>query len=162
MLVESRTTNYRSIAVGLIDDLSNRMLLNRAAALGDAAAATPIPSRYELTWNAAAVTTEPEPNCLDAAPCTGAEMALADLYLWRAAVARALPGGKARIFRSSKDSRQIGVVVAWTANEGKASVDTDGTTTNSTAFNNPFNVTAAANGVTCPANLICHLVYVQP
>jgi hypothetical protein len=29
MLVESRTANHRAVAIGFIDDLSNRMLLNR-------------------------------------------------------------------------------------------------------------------------------------
>jgi type IV pilus assembly protein PilV len=150
MLVETRTTNNRALAVGLIDDLSNRMLLNRAAALGNPAATpTPIPSSYALAFGAAATAAQ---NCLTAS-CTGAQLAQSDLNLWRAAVARTLPGGQASVFLSTSDSRQIGVVVAWAANEGKAADAT---------YNNPFNVTVAANGVACPTDFICHLVYVQP
>lgn len=152
ILVESRTANYRAVAVGLIDDISNRMLLNRAAALGDPAAFPPIASGYELGWNDAATAAQ---NCLTAF-CTGAQLAQSDLNLWRAAVQRVLPGGRARVFRSPNDPRQIGIAVAWTANEGKAADD------DSTTYNSPFRLTASDDGVDCPANLICHLVYVQP
>lgn len=150
MLVESRTTNHRAVAVGLIDDLSNRMLLNRAAALGNPGAATPVPSAYALAFNASATAAR---DCLTAS-CTGAQLAQSDLNLWRAALARALPGGQASVFLSPNDSRQIGVVVAWTANESAVAADA--------TYTNPLNLTAAANGVACPLNLICHLVYVQP
>ncbi|MBK6999908.1 MAG: type IV pilus modification protein PilV [Rhodoferax sp.] len=154
MLVESRTANYRAVAVGLIDDLSNRMLLNRAAALGNPVATPAVASSYELGWDDAA-TAAPNPDCL-AASCTGARLAQSDLNLWRAAVQRVLPGGKARVFRSPNDPRQIGIAVAWAANEGKAADD------DSTTYNSPFKLTASRDGVVCPATLICHLVYVQP
>jgi type IV fimbrial biogenesis protein FimT len=43
MLVESRTANHRAVAIGFIDDLSNRMLLNRDAAMAN---------NYALAWGA--------------------------------------------------------------------------------------------------------------
>lgn len=143
MLVESRSANYRAIAVGLIDDLNNRMLLNRTAALAD---------NYALAWDASATAAR---DCVGSV-CDGAQMAQSDLNLWRATLAAALPAGSANVFLSSTDPRQIGIAVAWAANEGKAA-DADSIT-----YNRPFAVTANANGVACPAKAICHLVYVQP
>ncbi|OIQ91107.1 hypothetical protein GALL_270110 [mine drainage metagenome] len=145
LLVESRTANYRAIAVGLIDDLNNRMLLNRNAALAN-------PSAYALAWNDAATAAQ---DC-QANSCSGTELATSDLNQWRNALAASLPGGKATVFLSPTDPRQIGIAIAWKANESKAA-DTD-----TTKYNSPFTVTAAANGVDCPASLICHFAYVQP
>jgi type IV pilus assembly protein PilV len=144
-LVETRTSNYRAVAIGLIDDLNNRMLLNRNAALSN-------PTPYVLGWTDAATAAQ---NCV-ANQCTGAQLAQSDLNQWRAALAAALPGAKASVFLSPTDPRQIGIAIAWNANEGKAA-DTD-----TAKYNSPFNVTAAANGVACPANSICHFAYVQP
>jgi type IV pilus assembly protein PilV len=145
LLTDTRTSNYRAIAVGLIDDLNNRILLNRDAALK-------VPSDYALTWDAADTVSK---DCV-ANQCLGAEMAQSDLFQWRAAVAAALPGGKGSVFLSTTDARQIGIAVAWTANESKAA-DPD-----ITKYSSPFAVTAALNGVECPTNAICHIVYVQP
>lgn len=145
LLVESRTSNYRAIAVGLIDDLNNRVVLNRNAALVD-------PSPYTLGWDDATTAAE---DCVTKV-CTGAKLAQSDLNQWRALVAAALPGGVASVFLSPNDPRQIGIAIGWSANESKAA-DVD-----NTKFKSPFNVTAKTAGVDCPANLICHFAYVQP
>lgn len=145
LLVESRTTNARATAVGLIDDLTNRMLLNRDAALANS---------YALAWSA----TQAAQDCTTN-PCTGAQLAQSDLNTWRASVLASLPSANVKVFQSPNDSRQIGIAIAWMPNESKA----QGTTTaNKAIYNNPFAITAAANGVDCPTNFICHLVYVQP
>ena len=144
-LVDTRTSNYRAVAIGLIDDLNNRMLLNRNAALSN-------PTPYALGWTDAATAAQ---NCV-ANQCTGAQLAQSDLNQWRAAVAAALPGAKASIFLSPNDPRQVGIAIAWNANEGKAA-DTD-----TAKYMSPFDVTDALNGVACPANSICHFAYVQP
>jgi type IV pilus assembly protein PilV len=144
-LAESRTANYRAVAIGLIDDLNNRLLLNRNAALSN-------PTPYALNWTDTATAAQ---DCVTN-PCSGAQLAQSDLNQWRTAVAAALPGASAKIFLSPNDSRQIGIAIAWNANEGKAA-DTD-----TSKYNSPFSVTAAANGVACPANSICHFAYVQP
>jgi type IV pilus modification protein PilV len=83
MLVESRTANHRAVAIGFIDDLSNRMLLNRDAAMANS---------YTLAWNG----TKAKKDCTTA-PCTGADLAQSDLNLWRLALrADALPNANAR------------------------------------------------------------------
>lgn len=151
LLVETRTANSRAIAVGLIDDLTNRMALNRLAAIGRPLPLPGLDSLYTFDWNAPM----PAPqNCM-VNPCTAAQMAQSDLFLWRMAVNAALPGGQATVFRLAPavgDSRQLGVAIGWPLNERQTG----------TAYDAPFNVTTAGNFGNCPATLICHLVYVQP
>lgn len=142
ILAESRTSNARAVAIGLIDDMTNRILLNRDAA---------IKGSYSSSWGATTTTQD----CL-ANNCTAAQLATSDLNLWRARVSDSLPGADANIFTSPNDARQIGIAIAWTANEGAAQ-DADTTT-----YGKPFAVTTALTGVNCPANSICHVVYVQP
>jgi type IV pilus assembly protein PilV len=142
LLVESRTANHRATAIGLIDDLTNRMYLNRDAAIANS---------YALTWDA----TKAVQDCRTAI-CSGAQLAQSDLNAWRLALIAALPSGNASVFQSANDPRQIGIAIAWSANESKAA-DVDNAT-----FYKPLAVTATANGVDCPASAICHIVYVQP
>lgn len=142
MLAESRTSNNRAVTIGLIDDMANRVLLNRDAAIAGS---------YAMAWGATQVTQD----CASA-NCSPAQLAVSDLNAWRANVLTALPGGNMTVFTSPNDSRQIGIAVAWTSNEGAAQ------DANSTAYNSPFAVTTALNGVACPANSICHVTYVQP
>ena len=140
LLVESRTANHRSTAIGLIDDLTNKILLNRDAAIAGS---------YALAWSG----TSAAQDCLTV-QCTGAQLAQSDLNLWLARVATALPGSNATVFASANDPRQFGIAVAWSSNESKASSDAN--------YLTPFAVTTATSGVACPANSICHVVYVQP
>ena len=146
LLVETRTANYRATSIGLIDDLTNRIALNRAAALA---------GTYNLAWAAAAT---PVQDCA-AAQCTGAQLAQSDLNRWRAAITRALPGSDASVFLSPTDNRQIGIAISWTANESSKAATGSAA---DIAYNLPFSVTAANSGVACPVNSICHIVYVQP
>jgi type IV pilus assembly protein PilV len=142
LLVETRTAVHRAIAVGLIEDITNRMALNRDAAFA---------GEYSLNFS-------DEPQFVDCfnKPCTAVEMADFDKYYWRASVKASLPNAQAKVFSSSTDPRQIGIAVGWVANESERK---DGDTTK---YNAPFTVTAASHGVTCPSNSICHVVYVQP
>jgi type IV pilus assembly protein PilV len=159
LLVETRTANSRAIAVGLIEDLTNRMALNRTAAVGQQQAAPPAvttASLYAFDWGGAAGTGTAMPvvaqNCA-LNVCTPAQMAVFDLFQWRTAVNRAFPGGQATVVQmlsASGDNRQLGVAIAWTPNEKSAEA----------SYNAPF---IPANGnVNCPNTLICHIVYVQP
>ena len=142
LLVDGRAASSRAVALALVDDLSNRMMFNRAAALT---------SDYSLSWGEI-----PMARDCHAAPCSGSELAHADLSSWRLAVKQSLPAGNATVFRSATDPRQIGVAISWALNESK-SVDVD-------AFNyrRPFAVTVAAHGVACPTNSLCQVAYVQP
>lgn len=141
LLVESRTANSRATAVGLIDDLTNRMLLNRDAAIAN---------NYNLAWGAAVAAQD----CVNN-QCSGVQLAQSDLNLWRARLTTTLPLANARVFQSPNDPRQIGIAIGWSANESKAA-DTG------SATYQPFSVTAATSGADCPAGLICHIVYVYP
>jgi type IV pilus assembly protein PilV len=161
LLVESRTTNSRALAIGLIDDLSNRMLLNRDAAIGKPVSpqnATAVASAYTLAWSADPGTATDPTDCRDNAnQCTGAQLATYDLMAWRRAVAAVFPGGQAIVFNSANDQRQIGIAIAWPENERKL-----GSTADDALARNPLAITAAGQGIACPATLICHFVYVQP
>lgn len=152
LLVETRTANSRAIAVGLIDDLTNRMALNRLAAIGRPLPLPAVNSQYTFAWGDPIVPASQ--NCFTNT-CTAAQMAQSDLFFWRTAVNAALPGGQATVFRLDPavgDSRQLGVAIGWSLNERQTG----------TAYDAPFNVTTAGNFGNCPATLICHLVYVQP
>jgi type IV pilus assembly protein PilV len=163
LLVETRTANSRAVAVQLIDDLSNRMALNRYAAVGRPQLATPVPSSYLLTaWSDtsgagdAMPTTNPS-DCVTNT-CTPAQLAASDLFQWRTAVNAALPGAQATVFQLAPvagDPRQLGVSIGWPLNE-RAIRDA------TAAQNTAYNAALVTTGVACPANLICHIVYVQP
>lgn len=161
VLVENRTANSRAIAIGLIDDLNNRMLLNRDAAVGvpiSPGVANDIDSAYTTPgWLApppAATATTPDPlDCRATATpviCTPNQLAQNDLMAWRRAVAAAFPSGQVSVFNSAIDRRQIGIAIAWPANERSGVAAT------------PFALTVDNNGVACPNNFICHIVYAQP
>lgn len=157
LLVETRTANSRAIAVQLIDDLSNRMLLNRYAALGRPQLPTTDPrflaSGYLLAWGNTTGMTAPNPSSCVGVICTPAQLAAADMFQWRTTVNAALPGARATVFQlapAAGDPRQLGIAIGWPLNERTAD----------TTYNTPFNATNI--NVTCPATLICHVVYVQP
>ena len=147
-LVETRTANSRAMAVRLVEDLNERMQLNVATARNGG---------YTLAFNAT-----PTGGACTTSSCNAAQLAASDLAQWKANVTALLPGGNAAIFRNNQDPRQIGVMLAWNANEGKANSNA---ALNNAAYTAPFVVEDApstAAGATCPANAICHLVYLQP
>jgi type IV pilus assembly protein PilV len=149
LLVETRTANSRAVAVQLIDDLSNRMALNRLAAIGRPLPLPAVASLYTFSWSDAMPASQ---DCVTNS-CTAAQMAQSDLFLWRTAVNAALPGAQATVFQLTPalgDPRQLGIVIGWPLNER---------TTNAT-YNTPFNTTNS--NMICTATLICHVVYVQP
>lgn len=170
VLVESRTTNSRAIAIGLIDDLNNRMLLNRDAAVGVpvspgvpnviASAYATLPVQTFLGAPAAATAITPDPMDCRISPstpviCTPAQLAQYDLMAWRRAVAAAFPNGRVHVFNSAQDPRQIGIAIAWPSNERSVA--------DQTAATLPFVITDAALGdAACPTDFICHIVYAQP
>jgi type IV pilus assembly protein PilV len=148
LVAETRTTNGRAIAVGLIDDLTNRMLLNRDGALAGS---------YNLALGAA----DPGASDCTTGVCSVAQRANTDLSVWRADLTRLLPGARSTVFQSVTDSRQTGILVAWPMNEGKAAYVGGGTTIDTT-YTAPFGTNTGIAAVTCPADFLCHLVYFQP
>lgn len=144
MLAETRTTNSRAIAVGLIDDLINRMLLNRDRVV--------LNNGYNLAWGLPAA----GPDC-SAGLCSDIQLAQSDLFVWRTALARLLPGGDARVYQLPiADGTQFGIMIAWPANEGKVA-DVDSAT-----YSAQFAVNSGDGTVACPTGSICHVVFVRP
>lgn len=142
LLAENRVSNQRAVAIGLIDDMANRILNNKDEALAGA---------YSVTWEADVE----EADCA-ARPCNADQLAQADIYAWKKSISVSLPGGSANVFISPNDSRQIGIAVAWLTNESSAK-DLD-----AAVYARPFNLTTDNSGTDCPVEYICHLVYVQP
>jgi hypothetical protein len=72
--------------------------------------------------------------------------------------------GKSAIFTAAGEidpgtRRQLRVVVAWRANEyrrqGQEAKDIE-------LYESPFTAATRTAGIDCPADLICHVAYVQP
>ena len=159
LLVETRTANSRAVAVQLIDDLTNRMALNRYAAVGKPQLATANSqfsnSSYAFARSDITSLTAPVQSDCITLICTAAQLAAVDLFAWRTAVNAALPGAQTSVTQLSpinSDPRQLAIAIAWPANER----------TTNTTYQAPFSVTATNSTVTCPSGLICHVVYVQP
>lgn len=158
-LTESRNTNARAIAVQLAADLSERMQGNAAIRR-----ANPAINPYVTNWGVPAAAGT---DCL-AAACTGDELAAFDVRAWKLNLQTLLPNGDAQIFRSNTDPNQFGVLMGWqefeAKNEGLAPTDAE------TALYTQANVVTDGMGadgagvatVICPANFICHLVYIRP
>lgn len=144
LVADSRNSAQRAIAVGLIEDLSNRLLINREAALVGS---------YDMAWS----TPPASVDCV-AAACTATQRAQFDLNQWLQNVENSLPGGTARVFRPSADQRQIGIVVSWVAREGGA----DATERAQRLALLTSGFLANSSGINCPTGNHCQLVYVQP
>lgn len=162
LLVESRTANSRAVAVGLIDDLTNRMLLNKTTAFPP----PPTVSGYQLAGFQDINTNPTAAQDCSTNSCTGTQMAQSDINLWRIAVNNAFPSGQVSILQPpvGTNQNQIGIAIAWTENE-KAMTNSAGaqdaqTALDQTANRNTF--AATIGGAACPATFICHVVFVQP
>jgi len=143
LAADSRSSSQRAVAVGLIDDLGNRMLINREAALLGS---------YDMAWGVTPATA----NCTTA-NCNATERARFDLNQWVQALESSLPGGTATVFRSATDPRQLGIAVSWAAREGGV-----------TAAEREARLALLSAGfhgtsnLTCPSGHYCQLAYVQP
>lgn len=150
-LVESRTTNARSVAVMMADDLLDRMQANATVRVTN-----PATNPYIVGFN----DTLTASNCMTST-CNGTQLAQFDLQQWKGQLAQLLPGGNARVFRSTTDPSQFGVLIGW--NETQAKNEGIATTTAETsAYSNAIAVDTGVNGIACPADLTCHLVYIRP
>ncbi len=123
----------------------------------------PNPNPYVTGWGAPAAAGT---DCR-ASVCNGNELAAFDLRAWKLNLGRLLPNGDAQVFRSGTDSNQFGVLVRWTELEGKNKALAN--QAEGALFTRADAVTDAAGAVgtgmanfTCPANFICHLVYIRP
>lgn len=162
-LSDTQTAVRRAQAVRLIEDMSERMMVNPNALLNI--------NDYVSGYAKKAQDYE-ESDCFSAA-CTPAQQATYDLWQWKTTVEGTLPGGQASIFLAPGETvdanrRQLGVMVAWRENESaltKAQSDDD-----------PFSALDAINASkvidadgkfadgtdaanACPAGFSCHLQY---
>jgi type IV pilus assembly protein PilV len=148
-LTDNQTGVRRAQAVRLIEDLSERLKANPDA-IGNASA-------YESSWGA---TLSTPTNCSVATgfpgtSCTPAQLAAYDIDRWIRSVRAALPLGDAAIFISPSDTRELGVMIAWRANER-------GDSASDSAYTSVF-APASTGGaaINCPAGKICHLQYIS-
>lgn len=157
-LIESRTTNSRAIALQMADDLLDRMQSNRAIRFNP-----PPVNPYIVGWGT------PPPivqNCFSS-DCSGTQLAAFDLWQWKSTLANLLPQGDAQVFQSPTDASQFGVLIGWTQTQTKN--ESTATTADLAVYANAAAVRdgtgavgTGAAGVACPANLICHMVYIRP
>ena len=151
-LVDARSSNERAVAVRMSEDLIERMKANSAVTLAEPPLS---PNPYVVDWGSPGTATD----CLTAA-CTGAQLAAFDLAQWKTSLSQLLPGGDARIFVSTTDTTQYGVMVGW--NETQAKNQGNATTTELAQYTARLAVTTGVDGITCPTGRICHLVYIRP
>lgn len=149
-LRDTRDSVGRSRAIVSVSDIADRMRVNPNATAAD----------YTTNFAVPAV---PAANC-SVANCTVAQLAAFDIWRWKASVASALPGGVAAIAPSATDARQFGVMIGWQENKADAQATTSGGANDAAARIASTKSTAigGTSGLVCPANLTCHLVYVQP
>lgn len=144
-LVDARSTNERAVAVRMTEDLMERMEAN----------ATEPPNSYVVGWGSPGTATD----CFTTA-CTPTQLAAFDLAQWKTSLSQLLPGGDARIFVSTTDATQFGVMVGW--NETQAKNQGSASTTELAQYTGRLAVTTGVDGITCPTGRICHLVYIRP
>ena len=149
-LVESRTTNLRAVAVMMAEDLSERMQVNLAGRPGFDA--------YLTDWGPPAAVAPP--SCLSQL-CTGAQLAAFDLHQWKTNLGQLLLNGDARVFRSGTDNSQFGVLIGWSATQAKREA-VAATEAERQLYQGAVAVVTGVDGITCPAGLVCHLVYIRP
>lgn len=157
-LMEARNANARSVAIHATSDLLDRMQVNRAARFTAAAF-----DDYVSSW---AIPAEPAINCLSN-PCSSAQMAAFDIWQWKQSLALQLPDGSATVFRSDTDSSQLGVLLAWSAIQARnqAGADAENALLYAAAdalLDAAGNVGTGMPTEACPAQRICHLVYLRP
>ncbi len=147
-LTDTQAGVRRAQAIRLIEDLGER-LQNNPDALGNLSAYTTTPTSSDDCANAA---------------CAPDKLATYDIKQWRTSVNDALPGSQVIVFIPQGGPRQLGVLIGWSEtryNQNGKSF----TTAEKAALTAPLTVSgtnSAGTAVNCPADLICHLQYIQP
>ena len=160
-LIESRTANSRAVAVQMADDLLDRMQSNRAIRFNP-----PAINPYIVGWGTPAAAGQ---DCFTAV-CSGVQLAAFDLRQWKITLGNLLPQGDAQIFQSPTDVSQFGILIGWNQTQTKneaaaANADQAALYANAAAVRDGTGAVGtgvAAAVAACPANLICHMVYIRP
>lgn len=144
-VAETRTTNARSVAIQLTEDIAERIRLNVGAR---ALAVNP----YVVAFGA---NPAPPQDC-NLVNCNPANLAAFDINQWKNTVAASIEGGDAQIYWSPNDPTQFGVLMGWRANVSNRA---DEDRANYTA---PVQINTNVAGAICPPELTCHLVMLRP
>jgi type IV pilus assembly protein PilV len=142
-LAESTTSMWRSQAIQLIGDLSERVRSNpqAQARLQD----------FRVEWG---VTVDVSVDC-QTDGCDAASLARWDLARWKAAVSRQLPRGEAMVYAlpdsAGAPATMLGVMIGWRAKASAIS-------SSSSADGEP----EASDAARCPQGWTCHFGHVQP
>jgi len=97
-LTQQRQQLMRSVAMGVADDLAERMRLN-----------APQRSLYAKTWGSATTTS---PDCAST-PCARQELAAWDMQQLQQSLQSQLPEGDAAVFALTDVAQWWGIVIAW-------------------------------------------------
>ncbi|MBU7572273.1 MAG: type IV pilus modification protein PilV [Hydrogenophaga sp.] len=157
-LTTARTTNLRAVAIQAAEDLQDRIQAN-----ADLRHMPALVNPYVTTWGPPPATGT---DC-SSAPCGGTPLATFDLMQWKKELARVLPAGDGRVFASTKDATQLGILVRWT--EAKARNEAQAGKEEAALFRQAVAVRGAADqpgagvsGELCPDTFTCHLIFVRP
>ena len=145
-IIDTRITNNRAIAIQQINDLNERIWLNREQALAGAynidtfAAPGAAPESCDATGNANR-----------SEELIGADSAAAcDTWLWRTSLAGSIAGAQTQVQRIP-GTNQIRILVAWPLNEK-----------DNAGLDESLQATATEDGETiCPDGFICHLQFLE-
>lgn len=145
-VVETRITNNRALAIREINDLNERIWLNREQALAGSydvntfASPGTAPANCDATGNSNRA--QETSNAASVAAC--------DVWRWRTALASNIAGSQAQVFRVPT-TNQIRILVAWPLNEkDNAGLDAS------------LQATKTEDGTTiCPDGYICHLQFLE-
>lgn len=146
-LADTQNGVRRAQAIRLIENLSEKIKVNPNPILPAVLAAYRVSTPGPIAIPSACT-----------AACTPTQLAQHDIATWKSQVINTLPAGDAVVFFSDDETdpnnrRQLGVMISWQQKEKDTS----------TAFVAPFTTTSTGpiSNVTCPANKICHLQYIQ-
>lgn len=151
ILLESRSTNARAVAVRLASDLSERMQSNPGHRLPEYRGPS---SPYLMKWGAS-----PPPTDCWTVGCHPVELASFDLMQWKSSLSHLIPGGDARVFSSDSDPNQFGVLIGWPLTPVGATLKPNGSVSHPPP---PLWVAPGVGDVNCQTEFVCHLVFIRP
>lgn len=143
-LTDTQAGVRRAQAIRLIEDLGERLQSNPDA-LNNLSKYTEKPASSD--------------DCASTA-CAPDRLATYDIKQWHTSVTNALPGSQAIVFIPQGGPRQLGVLIGWNENRYDKSNSQGYTSLTAPLTVSGTNSTGVA--VNCPADLICHLQYIQP
>ena len=131
-LVQQRQQLMRSVAIGIADDLAERMHLNAAER-----------AMYAKAWSNASSITTATKDCTTTA-CTRQELAAWDLQQLQLTLQSKLPEGDAAVFALTATPNWWGIVIAWRD------------------VNETYRTDTASGSPSCPAQMSCWRLFFRP